>query len=59
MDFEKAAIGAFRTKFPTAQLQGCYFHMNQAMQRHLQGAEVNNLISSVLKCYSSLDNFIQ
>ncbi|GAB0100308.1 forkhead box protein P1 [Sergentomyia squamirostris] len=35
-DFEKAAMNAFRAEFPSAQLQGCYFHFNQAIIRQLK-----------------------
>jgi hypothetical protein len=36
MDFEQASINAFRTKFPTVQLSGCYFHLRQSIHRKIQ-----------------------
>ena len=31
MDFEKAAVNAFSTTFPAAQITGCYFHLCQSV----------------------------
>ena len=33
VDFEAAAINAFRQAFPTAELKGCYFHHGQSLNR--------------------------
>ena len=35
-DFEKAAMNAFGTHFPNADISGCYFHLGQSAWRHLQ-----------------------
>ena len=35
MDFEKAAVNAFSTTFPTAQITGCYFHLCQSVLRKI------------------------
>lgn len=36
MDFEKASINVFNTKFPNIELSGCFFHFCQNIQRYLQ-----------------------
>lgn len=36
MDFEQALITAVETELPLARLEGCYFHFNQALWRHIQ-----------------------
>jgi hypothetical protein len=33
MDFEQAAIGSIRTKFPPANISGCFFHLCQSVYR--------------------------
>ena len=33
VDFEKAAINAFRIHFPNAEIKGCWFHFTQAIHR--------------------------
>jgi transposase-like protein len=33
VDFERAAINAFSTVFPTAEVTGCYFHLTQSVVR--------------------------
>ena len=35
MDFEKAAVNAFSTTFPAAQITGCYFHLCQSVLRKI------------------------
>ena len=35
MDFEKSAVNAFSTTFPTAQITGCYFHLCQSVPRKI------------------------
>lgn len=37
MDFEMALIAATRAQFPEACLNGCRFHLIQAVLRHLTG----------------------
>ena len=37
IDFERASINAIEQNFPTAELQGCFFHFGQAIWRHIQG----------------------
>ena len=36
IDFERAALNALTQNFPTAVLQGCYFHFGQAIWRPIQ-----------------------
>ena len=36
IDFERAALNALTQNFPTAVLQGCYFHFGQAIWRQIQ-----------------------
>ena len=36
MDFEQALISAVETELPTTSIQGCYFHFNQSLWRHIQ-----------------------
>lgn len=36
MDFEQASINAFKRKFPSVALSGCYFHLRQSIHRKLQ-----------------------
>ncbi len=35
-DFEQAVINAFHRFFPNAEVQGCYFHLNQCLVRKVQ-----------------------
>lgn len=35
VDFEQAAIKAAKSVFPTAKIQGCYFHLKQSVIRNL------------------------
>ena len=37
IDFERASINAIEQNFPTAELQGCFFHFGQAIWRQIQG----------------------
>lgn len=36
MDFEQASINAFKRKFPSVALSGCYFHLRQSIHRKIQ-----------------------
>ena len=36
IDFEKAAISAFKSEFPTATIKGCFSHFAQANWRKIQ-----------------------
>ena len=36
IDFERAALNALEQNFPTAELQGCFFHFGQAIWRQIQ-----------------------
>ena len=37
IDFERASLNALEQNFPTAELQGCFFHFGQAIWRQIQG----------------------
>ena len=37
IDFERASTNVIEQNFPTAELQGCFFHFGQAIWRHIQG----------------------
>lgn len=36
LDFEKAAMNAFKEEFPNAEIHGCHFHFGQSVWRHVQ-----------------------
>ena len=36
MDFEQALLTAMETEMPNTRVQGCYFHFNQSLWRHIQ-----------------------
>ncbi|KAL4090199.1 hypothetical protein QTP88_025098 [Uroleucon formosanum] len=36
IDFEKAVINSIKTEFPQTKIQGCFFHLSQALWRHIQ-----------------------
>lgn len=36
MDFEIAAINAFRSRFPNVRVRGCFFHLSQNVYKHVQ-----------------------
>ena len=38
VDFEQALITALETETPHSHLEGCYFHFNQSLWRHIQEA---------------------
>lgn len=40
IDFEQATIKAVRTVFPATKLQGCNFHLNQAIVRQMGQLEL-------------------
>ena len=37
IDFERASLNALKQNFPTAELQGCFFHFRQAIWRQIRG----------------------
>ena len=47
-DFEHAALNAFRSRFPGARLQGCYFHLSQNIFKHVQHAGLQERYSTDL-----------
>ena len=54
-DFEKAAINAFGSLFPSARLSGCLFHLGQNVQK-----KINSLGLSVIHSQSeSVQNFVK
>ncbi|KAF0985626.1 hypothetical protein HZS_3781, partial [Henneguya salminicola] len=40
IDFEQAAIGAFRTTFPNCAIHGCLFHLTKNMRRKLSDEDL-------------------
>ncbi|XP_029342135.1 uncharacterized protein LOC115033536 [Acyrthosiphon pisum] len=36
IDFEKAVMNSIKTEFPQTKIQGCFFHLSQALWRHIQ-----------------------
>lgn len=36
IDFEQALLSAVETELPNTAIQGCYFHFNQSLWRHIQ-----------------------
>jgi len=41
LDFESAAINAFRSAFPNATVTGCYFHLTQSVMRKVNEIGMN------------------
>jgi hypothetical protein len=62
IDFEAAAIAAFRTGYPTAVISGCYFHLTQSVMRKVQEVglkqdyEANNEIRGFIRCLPALSH---
>ena len=48
VDFEDALINAFTETFPLVNIEGCYFHFGQAINRWLQN---HGLIGTFSKYY--------
>lgn len=60
VDFEKAALTAFRTAFPSATVTGCYFHLTQSVIRKVNeiGMKVeyenNEALQECVRCLPAL-----
>lgn len=60
VDFEKAAMTAFESAFPTATVTGCYFHLTQSIIRKVNeiGMKVdyhnNDELRACIRCLSAL-----
>lgn len=60
VDFERAAINAFSTAYPTAQVRGCYFHLCQSVVRKVNEVglkidyENNDEVRGFVRCLSAL-----
>ncbi len=42
-DFEKAAINAFTSSFPSSNQRGCFFHFTQCIWRKIQTPECSEI----------------
>ncbi|ORD94541.1 hypothetical protein ECANGB1_531 [Enterospora canceri] len=45
-DFEKAAINAFKTVYPSSRMSGCMFHLGQSIQRRLDSSGMSESYAS-------------
>jgi len=60
LDFESAAINAFRSAFPSATVTSCYFHLTQSVVRKVneivmkEDYEKNDNLRLALRCLLSL-----
>lgn len=61
-DFESAAMGAFRARFPNARISGCYFHLAQSILRKVNEVglkreyETRDDIRISLRCLAALSH---
>jgi hypothetical protein len=61
-DFETAAMGAFRNKFPSARVTGCYFHLAQSIVRKVNEVglkveyETRDDIRIAVRCLAALSH---
>ena len=61
-DFESAAMGAFRARFPTARITGCYFHLAQSILRKVNEVglkrdyETRDDIRIAVRCLAALSH---
>lgn len=44
MDFEQAAIAAFKMEFPGVTIRGCFFHLSQCIWRKVQSTGIKQII---------------
>ena len=62
IDFESAAMSAFRQGFPQAQVKGCYFHLTQSIMRKAQDVglkatyETDIEIQGFIRCLSAISH---
>jgi hypothetical protein len=60
VDFERAAMNAFRTAYPDARITGCYFHLCQSVIRKVNEVglktayETDNEIRGYVRCLPAL-----
>lgn len=61
-DFESAAMGAFRQRFPNAQVSGCYFHLCQSVLRKVNEVglkvdyETRDDVRGAVRCLAALSH---
>jgi len=60
VDFERAAINAFTSAYPTASVRGCYFHLCQSVLRKVNDVglkvqyEMDNEVRRFIRCFPAL-----
>ena len=60
LDFESAAISAFRSAYPNANVMGCYFHLTQSVIRKVNDIsmkvdyESNDSLCTAVRCLPAL-----
>ena len=60
VDFERAAINAFTSAYPTASVRGCYFHLCQSVLRKVNDVglkvqyETDNEVRGFIRCLPAL-----
>jgi hypothetical protein len=62
IDFESAAMNAFRESYPQAEVTGCYFHLCQSLNRKINDVglksdyETDTDISGFIRCLAALSH---
>lgn len=49
LDYEEAAINAFKAVFPAIQVKGCYFHLMQNFRKKLGKRHLQEVFAHFLK----------